>query len=305
MFIWRGRTIRVVQSFVGLIVVFTSFHGCGVTRPAVVSEPPCTRAIKSSTDGDTIFFPPHGLSELRFNKAMWGAYNEFLPREQYAGKKATVLCSESVPGPGGLIQNVVALRVEGISAPVYVDSSDFFQLSFYSGSVHKAKKAEDKLAKYVGRQLWSKALNLGRDSSGKSGFINNLEPVTVVNVTADDFDPPSSYTMQFKRSNGQSFYQVFRSSLYPEIEVGQRWHEENPYLQFPQLTDKEWNLIRSQALEIGMTELVVRLSRGQPDEVNEIQSADSTTSQWVYRRTLPSSDRYLYFEGGVLTHIQD
>lgn len=57
--------------------------------------------------------------------------------------------------------------------------------------------------------------------------------------------------------------------------------------------------ILSNQLWIGMTSEMAKNSIGQPDKINKTIRANSISEQWVY------NNRYLYFDDGILTTIQD
>ena len=58
--------------------------------------------------------------------------------------------------------------------------------------------------------------------------------------------------------------------------------------------------IIAKKLLIGMTKKQAELSWGKPDKINTTESAYSTKEQWVY-----GLGKYVYFEDGILTTIQD
>lgn len=60
-----------------------------------------------------------------------------------------------------------------------------------------------------------------------------------------------------------------------------------------------WNLILSGKVRIGMTKEMVKLSWGEPKEINETFLKNSKSEQWVY-----SSGNYIYFTNNILTAIQ-
>lgn len=60
------------------------------------------------------------------------------------------------------------------------------------------------------------------------------------------------------------------------------------------------NYILSGKVVVGMTREQCRESWGSPNRVNKTTTAYTLREQWVY-----SSSRYLYFENGVLTTIQN
>ena len=66
--------------------------------------------------------------------------------------------------------------------------------------------------------------------------------------------------------------------------------------------------IQSHHVSIGMTAEECRLALGQPSEVNRTLTGNHESVQWVYRRYSMGyhlRDRYLYFDDGVLTSVQD
>jgi hypothetical protein len=66
--------------------------------------------------------------------------------------------------------------------------------------------------------------------------------------------------------------------------------------------------IQGHHVSIGMTAEECRLAWGRPSEVNRTATANHESVQWVYRRYSMGynlGDRYLYFDDGVLTSVQD
>jgi len=66
--------------------------------------------------------------------------------------------------------------------------------------------------------------------------------------------------------------------------------------------------IQAHHVSIGMTTEECRLALGRPSEVNRSVTANHESLQWVYRRYSMGydlGDRYLYFDDGVLTSVQD
>ncbi|MEN8424045.1 hypothetical protein ABFO63_10370 [Acinetobacter junii] len=67
--------------------------------------------------------------------------------------------------------------------------------------------------------------------------------------------------------------------------------------------DREWK--NTPSPKIGMTTNQARDSKwGDPDKINKTTTAKGMNEQWVYRRSHQGS-KYLYFENGILTAIQD
>ena len=63
-------------------------------------------------------------------------------------------------------------------------------------------------------------------------------------------------------------------------------------------------LVRNRDLELGMNEKQVRVSRGNPDIINNTSSRHGVGQQWIYGDSLRKKT-YMYFEYGKLSFIQD
>lgn len=67
--------------------------------------------------------------------------------------------------------------------------------------------------------------------------------------------------------------------------------------------DREWK--NTPSPKIGMTANQARDSKwGDPDKINKTTTSKGIKEQWVYRRSYQGS-KYLYFENGILTAIQE
>ena len=74
----------------------------------------------------------------------------------------------------------------------------------------------------------------------------------------------------------------------------------DPEKAFPQIPKSDWNLIRQGRIRIGMSKDACKLSWGEPDDINTSRGRWGVHEQWVYPR-----NRYVYFENGKLSAIQD
>jgi len=61
--------------------------------------------------------------------------------------------------------------------------------------------------------------------------------------------------------------------------------------------------IANNRVRLGMTADQVRESWGKPEDVNRTVTRWGTHEQWIYGPSLEAT--YLYFDGGVLTSVQD
>lgn len=75
----------------------------------------------------------------------------------------------------------------------------------------------------------------------------------------------------------------------------------------PQWDEDVREAIVNEQIQLGMTASQVRLSWGNPSDVNRTVSAHGTHEQWVYGRftTYSTPHHYLYFDDGVLTSWQN
>lgn len=74
----------------------------------------------------------------------------------------------------------------------------------------------------------------------------------------------------------------------------------DPEKAFPRIPKSDWNLIRQGRVRIGMSKDACKLSWGEPDDIHTSRGRWGVHEQWVYSR-----NRYVYFENGKLSAIQD
>lgn len=74
----------------------------------------------------------------------------------------------------------------------------------------------------------------------------------------------------------------------------------DPEKAFPRIPKSDWNLIRLGRIRIGMSKDACKLSWGEPDDINTSRGSWGVHEQWVYPK-----NRYVYFENGKLSAIQD
>ena len=116
----------VIKNLYIILLINFSVIGCTST-PQTTLEPPCTRTYEpyNNNKGKSFIIRNDDRNSwYRYNKAMWANHNRFVPKDIVENKKATIMCHELVPGPGGINQHVVALKVEGVLETIYVNSSN-------------------------------------------------------------------------------------------------------------------------------------------------------------------------------------
>jgi hypothetical protein len=72
-----------------------------------------------------------------------------------------------------------------------------------------------------------------------------------------------------------------------------------PRKEHPDWSDEVWNLLKKREIRLGMTTEQVKLSWGQPSDVNRSVGSWGVHEQWIY------SSHYLYFENNILSSWQD
>jgi hypothetical protein len=86
--------------------------------------------------------------------------------------------------------------------------------------------------------------------------------------------------------------------LSPTIRKSKKFVRNNP-----QIREQFKQDILAGTIRIGMTKEMVRLARGEPDDINRTVNSYSTREQWVYG-SIPNR-LYVYFEDGIMTSFQD
>lgn len=129
-----------------------------------------------------------------------------------------------------------------------------------------------------------------------------IKPGETIKVIDYDYD---WYTVTYKDSTGFVYYPFLMEIL--ELNdfkaKKQSQHDGERYAkkmaEFKAKWGKNAEKILNHQLWIGMSKKEAVASIGNPESVNSTTTADGTSDQWVYK------NRYLYFDNGVLTTIQD
>lgn len=293
-----------------LALLWVLIAGCAAPPPQV-KEAACTRQVPSALSGQTFVFPAQlpVLSYLRENKAMFANHNRFIDSKSVAGRRATILCAESVPGPKDIPQHVLALKVDGIDRPFFANDAGILGILWEQENAVAYEEARVKLQRFISRPLWSKPSNWGYRPDllipGKGISIGNLQPAT---VTAVDVVKDATFSNRGRsvrvtvRTNNAALVQLYEKDaieLYFEL----NWHTQDPRLAYPNIPASSWADIEKGYTRIGMTSAMVNLAIGPAATINTTRTAQHTTEQWIYR--YPNLTRYFYFEDGVLRTIQN
>lgn len=106
---------------------------------------------------------------------------------------------------------------------------------------------------------------------------------------------PAQLATQSDASLAQAYGAVRNSGVRAEIERRKLF------------TSREWSLIESNGVAVGMSELALLASKGLPTiygGVNETVTATGTNRQYVYRATTYNKPAYVYVENGRVTAYQ-
>lgn len=280
-----------------------------LAAPDVVKEPACTRKKESALDGRQFVLPEEGRInkyQFRYNKAEWAKYNKYPEPKEIAGRRATVLCSEDVPGPSTL-QHVIAVQVEGFEKPLFMRDTDVYPFLKVAKETDEIESAKSVLAAYVGNYVWAKprvwTYQKVRPYPQDLVLPNNLERVRVLSadIYKDIVSGPQIH-VSFERPDGSRVMQVY-GNLMPKATFERGWHTVDPRVQFPNWPESLWQKIAAGKVEIGMNTDMVEMAIGSPNDINTTQGESYYKSQWVYG-SLQSGFSYYYFNNGVLETIQ-
>lgn len=310
----RGNTVLLIEKlrdslFKIIFVVMVS--GC-TSIPATTLEKSCIRTYIPSEDfrGQSFIINDDlELSSLylRFNKSMWANYNRFTPKTQILGKKATILCYESVPGPGNILQNVISLNIEGVKETVYATHRA-------NDKVRELKKHQNYEAQFkseIGRKLWAKVdypfTTVSLQNKEGDTSLRNLEEVTVHDIVfykqSRALRINNNYVrVHFKTASGLIVSKVYSTQL-GVTQYTLDWHVTNPRTTEGDWPESIWDKIESSEVIIGMTSQMISLAIGDPDDVTITETGYGRGSVWSYNSITGLSELF-YFENGVLVAIQ-
>jgi len=231
---------------------------------------------------------------------------QFLYKEQSKGFPDHVTYDEMV---GKIIKLV---SVDYSNPCIFIDSTGAkFLFTPYIGTFDdlaplKDLKEASKLFK--GRKLWVKRgfLNTYDENTEKVGRVDvlRLSSVLVTDiVVGDEAVEPVRFIL--KTPFGKVGYiDVNMSGSNESYKYRDDFSFNNWFLTYdPKLKYKYspamWKLIQKGYVRLGMTSQQVKLSIGDPDDVNTSMYSSGTHEQWIYGKD--SDKTYYYFENGILT----
>ena len=165
---------------------------------------------------------------------------------------------------------------------------------------YKQKQIQDEinrklLKKYVydgegNKQIW---YYISRSTSDLERF----EPYTIVKIDKCN-ESSKRYNIEFEKKN-KSEKVVITAFLDESLSfsfLDEKCSTDDYKKLYPRV--KNWNAIKDGVVRIGMIAQEVRLSWGNPKDINVSEGVWGVHEQWVYE------DKYVYFENGKVTAIQ-
>jgi len=144
---------------------------------------------------------------------------------------------------------------------------------------------------------------------GKVGFINE---VFVYDKELNDLIAKREKERQAKKQeekrmleeerNTQNEIAKYKKQL--AIKEKKKWDEQRKIRLIEKYGDCKGQLIFENQIRIGWSEAEVLESMGQPKKINTTRSASGSREQWVYQGE-NYDFKYLYFDNGILTTIQE
>jgi hypothetical protein len=148
---------------------------------------------------------------------------------------------------------------------------------------------------YATREAWLHVNPCNRKES-RIDYLKAFAPYRVVSL-APTYDMGSPIYLTLSNRNLNRCIQL-QHNLKGGYFLEDLFTESDPRKEY-KWSASTWKLIEEGKVKIGMSREQVRLSWGEPKDINSTITRRGTSEQWVY------SGNYLYFENGKLTTIQD
>lgn len=228
--------------------------------------------------GEKIIFLPQSESYRELAYKNFSYKKNLWPKIKYkdlVGKIATVNKVEVVKNG----YEVIVLKIENTNKIIYNDGS-FCDTGFLS-EMEKAKSL-------VGKTLWFNKTH--KDTPIGIG-LSNLEKVNISRVEWGSY----GVLFFFKMQDG---YEVSMERHSIDA-LRNQWYFEDPYKQHKNWDKKAWDAIKNCKIYIGMTQEMLLMSWGKPEDINKSVGSWGVHEQWVYGNT------YVYLENGIITSWQN
>jgi len=304
-----GLNLRRVFLSVILIV-----SGCSnIPSKHITPIDPCKNPVYSEEVGVSYFVRDEGqLGYAEFS--IVGPTEQNVPGyvkpKDIVGKMITVACMAS---PG-----VFVVTIDGMRSKASVKEDTLRKLKSIKEQEGRDKKLRlanslnlEKVKGLIGRFIWAVPGNdiqiSGKTSGPTSRNTLPIEKFYFKGIETIEKETPLNDMVRLTLvgGDGEIFYQDIRAiSFSPDRYWFLWWMNEDPRVTHRKWPKSIWDLIEKGKVKIGMTDEMVRLSKGAPDDINTTELRDLVSEQWVYKDSFGDAE-YLYFENGYLEAVQN
>ena len=277
-----------------------------IKKPTKI-DPSSFRPIESWVGERFIFLPKTKSSPQTLYLDFWSGVMEhgmkqYLPYEKYVGRIAKVLTVNKGQSDDWNLTLQMVDDNQVIEARSLINDT--------LSDVAPLMDIEDARTKWQGKPLWYKSTIISTYNAEKDEFkvieLKKYSQVRVVDIVAGwRSEEPVRFILRAP-SGEEGFEDVYWSgtNVYDRQKSYSKSFEESFFAQDPRKiykwSKKIWSAIEDEEVFLGMTIEQARLSWGKPMQINRTISHSRKHEQWVY-----GGRRYLYFENGLLTAIQD
>lgn len=190
-----------------------------------------------------------------------------------------------------------------VYARYYADGTENFNGAFTKAELKEKSDAEKnelrflaKLKSYIGKSFWINTKNYPQreiySASGESIYeLKKFEKFTVKDILTENpngnLPDAKFYLVVITESNMTGLIPYNESYILKQSPISSK----RPV--------KIYNAIKQEKIILGMTLNDVKLSWGEPDDINRSVGSWGVHEQWIYGAV------YLYFKNGILTSFQD
>ena len=308
-----------MKKIIFLIISFClTFYSCVSIIDGLDSIPQKpTQNLKSEWDGKELVFSQISKSlQPYFNNTPWKKLDGFLNIQysQLVGKRGRV--SGILIDKRGVKFWVISL--EDGTKIIRKDEEDiswgYIDKTYFVEEYKKAKEL-------IGHSIWLNKIkykdydsseepyvfrNIFNDDVNQWTNFERLQKVKVIDVIPFDYGNTykgNPFYLKIKAENGEIGFVRFGRSKQGVQSKLVHYYIENPI-------PDEWGdeiiaLVKGGKIRIGMTDKQVRVSWGEPDDINVTTTSYSRQEQWIYGTNYRYSRYYVYFDNGILTSWQD
>lgn len=165
----------------------------------------------------------------------------------------------------------------------------------------KFMKPSKHMKETVGKErIWLRNPDLKPITNSKGKYTTELKHLQEAIIISTKKDEILDEWVYITIKVGQKYY-VIECDPYLKSNV---YYKKNPFKTF-KYSNSIWNLIKKEKIQLGMTKNQVRLSWGDPTDINSYGGSWGIMEQWIYGDVLNGGAVYLYFDNGKLESWQD